>query len=397
MLLASDFPVADALALLGRHGIEAALLVPTANGLAKSIMDAPQGLRQYLLETGYHDYSTQAQGQAAKVTRDVYFVGPRTLERSTASFYRPETKSGDPRIWLGTATKRNATALNLLALTVLQGELYALNMSDPRVRASLDDPSSPFRKALAAKRLASPIVDELLHKLRGICARGFIRTLRPGDTGVGMTLETLLGIRANSARAPDYRGVELKAKRRRRRSSENRSTLFSKVPAWRLSPVGSALGLLQRRGYLDASGRLQLYHQLDGGRPNSLGLMLEIDPQRQWLKQVFVPPKGEPEHDVTWELPVLEADLAAKHRETFWVAADCRGVGGDEEFHYIEVQHTRQPLVRNFAPLIEAGVISVDYLLHQEGTRARDHGYLFKIHPRNLGALFPPSEVHSLA
>src|SRR5690606_14715595 len=162
------------------HGVDAALLVPTATGLEKSIMDVTEGLREYLLEAGYHDYSKQAQGTAAKVSRDVYFVGPSGLERSTASLYRPETKSGDPRIWLGAATRRHATALNLLALTVQQGELYVLTMRAAAVRASPDDPSAPFSKVLAAGRTAAPIVDELLHKLRGVCARGYVRTLRPG-------------------------------------------------------------------------------------------------------------------------------------------------------------------------------------------------------------------------
>lgn len=107
MLQRSDFPVPEALALLARHGVDAALLVPTATGLEKSIMDATEGLREYLLEAGYHDYSKQAQGTAAKVSRDVFFVGPSALERSTASLYRPETKSGDPRI--GSAPPRGGT------------------------------------------------------------------------------------------------------------------------------------------------------------------------------------------------------------------------------------------------------------------------------------------------
>lgn len=54
-------------------------------------------------------------------------------------------------------------------------------------------------------------------------------------------------------------------------------------------------------------------------------------------------------------------------------------------------------MTRNFAALVEAGVITVDYLPHRQGDRARNHGYLFKIRPDNVGALFPPPEVHALA
>lgn len=77
--------------------------------------------------------------------------------------------------------------------------------------------------------------------------------------------------------------------------------------------------------------------------------------------------------------------------------ARCRGKANAEEFHYVAVQHTRGAMTGNLPALIEAGVVSVDYALHSTGTRARDHGYLFKIHPANLGALFPPPFAHVLA
>ena len=242
----------------------------------------------------------------------------------------------------------------------------------------------------AAIKVAAGALDRFAVK------RGFVRTMRAGDTGVGMTLETLLGIAANSSQLPDFRGIELKAKRLGR--TVNRSSLFSQVPDWKQSPVGSAMGLLERRGY-EREGRLQLYHELDGKRPNSLGLKLDIDDEADLLRQVHVDPgTATVTHDVTWQMEALRRRLASKHAETFWVRAKCRGRGEAEEFCYVEVEHTRQPKVRNLEALIEAGVISMDYTLSRiSPTRARDHGYLFKIHPANLGALFPPSRIYALA
>jgi len=397
MLAKSDFPATTALELLAKHGIESGLLVPTPTGLEKSIFDATASLSEYLKTHGYHDFGVQPQGPEHKVRRDIFFVKPLSLERSVVSLYRPVTKKGDPRIWLGNAVRSYAGAFNLLALTVVDSTLYVLNMSDPSIQVSLDDPDSPFRKVLAARRGSSGASDELLELLRGVSARGFVRTLRPGDTGVGMTLETLLGIRANARQAPDYKGIELKAKRRRTGKSANRSTLFSKAPNWKLSPVRSAMGLLEKRGYIGEDGRLQLYHTLRGDRVNSLNLKLELDADRDWLTQVYVDPvNGRAQHDVTWEMSLLGHDLAAKHHETFWVQAKCRGRGNAEEFHYVEVLHTRAPMTGNLPALFEAGVITVDYALHMQGHRARDHGYLFKIHPDNLGALFPPAETYAL-
>lgn len=397
MLARSDYSVGDALALLAKYGLEAALLVPTPTGLDKSIMDATGALREFLSQRGYHDFRTQPQGQEHKILRDVYFVRPATLEKSKVSLYRPPTKSGDPRIWLGSLTRSNAAAFNLLALVIIEDTLYALNMSDAAVRDSMDDAGSPFRKIVDADRKISDTASELLGLLRAISARGFIRTMRPGDTGVGMTLETLLGIAANSKQSPDFKGIELKAKRSRGRRSDNRSTLFSKVPNWKLSPVGSAMGLLNRRGYIDSDGRLAIYHTLRGDRANSLGLTLEIDPLNDWVKQVYEDPVSKRfEHDVTWEMPILKRNLAAKHKETFWVQAMCRGAKEDEEFHYVSVQQTQTPIVGNLPALVETGVVTIDYALHKAGNRARDHGFLFKIHPDNLDALFPPPQIHDL-
>ena len=58
----------------------------------------------------------------------------------------------------------------------------------------------------------SIVSEELLEKCRQINKKGFIKTMRVGDTGVGYTLETLLGIKANSNKSPDYKGIEIKTK-----------------------------------------------------------------------------------------------------------------------------------------------------------------------------------------
>ncbi len=375
------------------------MLVPTPTGLEKSIFDATDGLREYLSERGYHDFGTQAQGQDHKVLKQAYLVRQNSLEPTQVSLYRPTTKNGDPRIWLGHPVRSYASAFNLLALTVIDGTLYVLNMSDPSVQVSLDDAGSPFRKSVDRADHGDVVARELLGLLRQVSSKGYLRTLRPGDTGIGYTLETMLGISANSKQAPDYKGIEIKAKRSRIGTDRSRSTLYSKVPNWNLSPVGNALGLLKTRGYVDGCGRLSLYHTLSALGPNSLGLALDIDAENDWLRQVYHSPSTpKVVHDVTWEIPVLKKELAAKHHQTFWVRAMCRGAGQDEEFHYVEVQHTRRPMTANFVALVEAGVITVDYALHKKSeTRARDHGYLFKIHPDNLGALFPPPEVHALS
>lgn len=397
MLEKSDKSVSETLKVFNKHNLAVALLVPTDTAMKKSIMDATSQVREYLSEVGFHDYDTQAQGPEAKVTRTAYFVGPDGLEESTVSLYRPQTKNGDPRIWFG-LLGRYAQPFNLLAVIAEGERLYVVNCSNEATIASINNPASPLGELAARLRpKEDPAVSELLEMIREISGRGYIRTLRPGDTGIGMTLETLLGIAANPNQAPDYKGIELKSKRIRR-GRGNRTNLFSQVPNWRLSPVGSAYNLLSLRG-VEVDGRRQLYHELNAKAPNSYGLLLEVDAGQDWLKQNHFDRETEvTTHDATWELETLRQRLVEKHRQTFWVSARCRGRGEEEEFHYIQVEHTKQPRVANFDALIESGVVSLDYTMSEKpGNRVRDHGYLFKIHPNDFEALFPPSELHEFA
>lgn len=409
MLEKSDTSISDALKAFNAFDIEVGLLVPTKTGLDKSIMDATASLRDYLRDNGVHDFDAQAKGTAAKVERRGFYVRPDGLEEMNASLYRPETKNGDPRIWFG-KLQRYANPYNLLAVIVDQGDLFVVNCSTPKLLQTLHDPSTPLG-AIAArhKELVDPYVVELLDMIRAISRKGFVSTLRAGDTGIGMTLETLLGISANNNRAPDYKGIEIKTKRMGARTTM-RTTLFSQAPNWKLSPVGSAWNLLSTYGY-ERDGKLRLNHEIDARAANSIGFQLKVDSGRDWLKQghvgrratAFESQGGDVEekkyfkHLVTWEMETLRKRLAEKHPQTFWVGARCRGGREAEEFHYVQAEHTRQPKVHNLDAMLEGGLISVDYLMSQkspERQTVRDHGYLFKINPRDFDALFPPSEIH---
>lgn len=399
MLEKSDTDIAATLKAFNAFDIDAGLIVPTKTAMEKSIMDATASVRDYLLDAKFHDYAAQGQGKDENgVERRAFFVGHDSLDETTASLYRPNTKDGDPRIWFW-KLKRYAEPFNLLAMIVDNGDLYIVNCSKPGLLDTLHDPATPLG-AIAARRKTTvdPVVAELLDMMREVSRRGFVPTLRAGDTGIGMTLETLLGIKANPNKAPDFKGIEIKAKRLGGRS-DSRSTLFSQAPDWKLSPIGSAWNLLSTYGY-ERDGKLRLNHEIDARGPNSIGFFLEVDAARDWLKQSHQA-KGEAstKHLVTWQMEKLRMRLAEKHPQTFWVGARCRGGRDAEEFHYVRVQHTRTPKVRNLNSLLEGGLVSVDYLMSQktpDKQAVRDHGYLFKIHPSNFDALFPPSDVHFL-
>ena len=396
MLTQSDFPIEDALEYFTRAGVEAAFFVPTETALRKAIIDAHESLRAFLRRQDIHDYSSQPKGSGNRVLMPARLIGARGESDAQISLYRPETKNGDPRFWVhGLAL--TARPGNLFALFVgTDGSLVAANLSGANVWASRFERDSPLARLTGGTRLDSNESD-LMSRLRSIADRGYISSMRGGDTGIGFTLESLLGIEANSSKQPDYKGIELKASRSAPLGGRprNRVTLFSQVPDWSASPTRTSLQLVKNFGYFDPNGRRGLYCTTSN-RPNPQSLYLEVGEDGKVRCMSAGPDTREV---LRWDLARLEARLQEKHASTFWVKADAaRDPRGVEHFHYRQVVHSRKPILANLGPLIHTGKVTLDFTLHlKPNGRTRDHGYLFRMDPRNLELLFPPPKIHDLA
>ena len=108
---------------------------------------------------------------------------------------------------------------------------------------------------------------ELLDKIKLINKEGWIKSMRRGDTGVGYTQETKLGIKANSKKKPDYKGIEIKSFRKR--TSGALVTLFSQVPNWKESN-SNRNEILEKYGYLDENERYNLYCSVYANKKQSV-------------------------------------------------------------------------------------------------------------------------------
>lgn len=404
MLNTTDRPIEPVIAILAKEGVEAGYLVPTTTGLEKSILDAHAGLRDYFRLTKFHDYQTQEQGTSGKRVVQGFFVTSSGLEKTNVSLYRPETKTGDPRIWIY-GLKDRVHSGNLLAIFVHKDALYIVNVSD-RFILSNAGLMHPVLDSLIQNivGMSNVIALELLDRLKGVADKGWVQSLRSGPTGVGFTLETMLGIAANSSRAPDYRGIEIKAGRVAGGNPSSRTTLFSKTPDWMRSSVHNGLGLLDAYGYRADDGRLQLYCSLNN-TPNTLGHYLDVQDDDMILHSMHQQsdrPDVKASKVLLWDIEKLRLTLAEKHRETFWVKTKARrNAHGAEEFYYTDVVHTKGPLLGNMVEMFRLGHIELDYVLHEvvseSGNRkSRDHGYLFKMWQKNLPSLFPPPKQYSL-
>lgn len=390
MLAKSDTDIARFLPIFAQAGVPVAFLVPTLTGFEKSIMDATAPVRDLLLNSGLHDYSTQSQGPSNKVCVKTYIVNSDALVETETSLYRPVTKQGDPRIWIY-GLKRHANPYNLLALIVIDKDLYVFNLSNPFTEQSLALRGFCHDILLTAAHHENAIARELLDKLHAIHNRGFIPSITAGDPGVGDTLENALGISRNNLRIPDYKGIELKTTRLTRNGQTRpttRSTLFTKVPDEGLTyrEIIDNYGKVQvPRGKTEA--RLQLYETFRCSRPNAYDLRLSVDLNADKLLMLYQDGSSQ-RYVSSWHLETLRNALRVKHRETFWIKAQSEMRDGIEYFRYDTVLHTKNPNVSLLAPLFDADKITLDLAAHYNADGSwKDHGMLFKMNPQDLTLL----------
>lgn len=401
MLSKSDTPIDVVIAALSSFSVEAGFLVPTPTGLEKSILDAHEDFRNYLKKVGLHDFDSQEQGPDSKIVLPINLITESGIVGTQISLYRPNTKSGDPRIWISKLNSY-ARSWNLIALFVSNGQLFAFNASESKIWNSINVNGSALNTALlSAGSQFSSVEAELLRKLKSIEARGFVPSTTNAANGVGDTLENLLGIVRNSSKNPDYKGIELKSSRRNTAAQTQRSVLFSMVPKWSISALSNGSAILQTYGYLSsATNRMELYVTVKH-QPNRQGLFLDVDDQKGLVvNQHTDGSKITPV--VSWELKELQDELAKKHKQTYWIKAKNKTIQNREHFHYFEVTATSAPFISYFGPLVISNQITMDYTLSIKNRASgapftRDHGYLWKIANSSFKSLFPPPRVIDLA
>lgn len=409
MISTADVSISDVLAFLGSNGLRATILVPTETGLEKSIMDATYEVREYFKSCDFHDYSTQQQGVDFKVVQRAFIHVPGDCVETSVSLYRPETKFGDPRIWIY-RLKQFARAGNVLALIVVDDVLHVLNMSTDGYRCFIN-PSEKLRYLLGSQQQSLPF-QELLSNLRSIAAEGWHTTDINADTGVGHRIETLLGIRANSSRKPDYKGIEIKTSRTKK--SGRKVTLFSQVPDWDLT---TALGGLDELAVVHLVGTNK---RKRSNKVNDQSIDQETA-ERQFRYYASINPKPNPQGvfsrmgtrsgELTfetfanngdtllhcWTIDSLTNSLQLKHRETVFIDVHSEPCSGSERFLLTSLTYRSSPILANLPIALSSGDINVDYTLKVLPTGGIDnHGYLFRMSHKKLDILFATSKQYQL-
>jgi len=225
---------------------------------------------------------------------------------------------------------------------------------------------------------------ELLEGLKKIKKQGFVKTHRTGNTGIGKTLEDLLGIEENNFAGPDGELTELKSARK---SAKSMLTLFTKSPL----PKSANSTLLQKYGYASKkeNGNKELHTTVNAISFNTLkgkpGFKIGIKTDR-----IEIIGQDKKESDVPyWDKETLKDRFETKYHQLLYVKADSRGKGEDEEFHFNEAYLLHGFDFNNFIKLLTEGTILVDIRIGQYSDgRPHDHGTGFRVFPDKLDLCF---------
>ena len=222
---------------------------------------------------------------------------------------------------------------------------------------------------------------ELRTRLKELDASGFVPSARPGPTGIGHTLENLLGLNENNLPIPDIGGrVEVKATRT---NWNNLITLFTfNKAAWRYKQAD----IISRWGYIDGQGRRSLYNSVSTQEANAQGLQLTVSDDAGQLLLTHVPSAtllG------TWDMYHIIGKFLVKFERVLFVHADTQKVGSKEMFHFNRAEILSEPSAMTFKKGFADGKVIVDIRMHinPKGS-ARNHGTGFRIMEHDLPSLF---------
>ncbi|MCM1135713.1 MAG: MvaI/BcnI family restriction endonuclease [Clostridium sp.] len=232
-------------------------------------------------------------------------------------------------------------------------------------------------------------LSDFIREYKKICDMGWIRTHRAGPTGIGKTLEDLLGIQENNIDSPDFGDYELKSCRL---NSNSMLTIFTKTP----QPRGAANTLRMTFGYSsDAydNDEKVLHSTLSADR------FVPIANTGRSLKIFCGPEKisivaEDGKEYAYWTRDALKKAFEKKYKDKFiYAKAIAQGAGANEQFKFTEAYEVSGFNYDAFVALLERGKIYIDLRIGQyhggiKNGQIHDHGTGFRIKENDQPLLF---------
>lgn len=221
---------------------------------------------------------------------------------------------------------------------------------------------------------ADSILTELLGKFDVVKGRGWIDSQRLGDTGIGYTFESLLGIEENNDQQADFKGIEIKCKgiKEGEATSSSKINLFQAGPTWLAEATNKErIRILGKPG---DDGFYACYSQVTV-TPNNLGLLLDILSANNKIDL-----RKNADALGYWSFGQLAKRLAEKHSRAAFVKAKVRNTKSKTQYSYEELVYCDKPSIERFVNLVADRNIVFEFTMSEkpDGT-IRNHGYPWRL------------------
>ena len=236
---------------------------------------------------------------------------------------------------------------------------------------------------------------KIITEFKRIKAKGYLKSNRKHNTGIGKTFEDYLGVDENNIKEPDFAGFEVKSQRV---ETSSYLTLFTKSPSY---PRGANTILRDSYGeiYPQNPNLKKLHTSIFSNRYNSYkgqyGFKIKNDRtnKRLLLSVKDLSTKSIVNEDVFRTYPAIDKCITTKFKALFYVNADTKIEGGAEHFHYTSATIYLNPALSKFLDLVDAGKLMVDirigsYKSGRNFGKTHDHGTGFRIRPIDLTSLY---------
>jgi len=213
--------------------------------------------------------------------------------------------------------------------------------------------------------------------------------MRKRDTGIGHTLEQLMGLEENNFSTPDFGTIELKS---RRESHSGLTTLFTlDKNAWKVKA-----GLVARqyghqatetrgknKGKLKWKGANGLYGGIST-TPNTYGIFSSITDDQIHISHIDGTLIG------IWGLSEVSDKFKEKMTNTLLVTAKRIFEGDVEYFHYVSASILHgSTTVEKLKSQLENRQMDLEIRIHDNGKPSgRNHGTAFRVNESNLANVF---------
>lgn len=239
------------------------------------------------------------------------------------------------------------------------------------------------------------IIEELYKKFANIKKLGWIKSIKNGASGIGLTFENLIGVTENEFEIPDFNGIEIKTKREHSRAY---TTLFNATPDG--PHFHEVERLKEKYGY--PHSKLKKHKVLNvscyANMRNKIGInyyfKLEVNRQEQKLFLLIYDKKGILiENEVFWYFDTLKEKLYRKLKILAFIKAYTKKVNDSEYFKYHDMTIYLLKDFDTFLSLLEKGIIRVTFKINviisgpRKG-RICDHGTGFGIKEYDLPKLY---------